>query len=129
MLCEVADCCGEGEAAVIRSVARALRGIDRDHVLILRQKKRGKYLNPAETRERYERNKEWLYHLASLERQGVKTEAAVEHIAAGAGVKRASIFEGVKEAESYLEQSRVFHAGTPLSEFFTNPRPGKNRKV
>jgi hypothetical protein len=125
MLQEVADTCDESEAFTIHAVVRALQGADEDHELVLKQKRRGKYVSPTEHVATHNRNMSWLRTLALRESQGVKTEAAIAEIAEKWGVKRASVFEGVRDAQRFLKAGRETFGGPN----FENPRPAKNRKT
>ncbi|CCA93378.1 hypothetical protein [Novosphingobium sp. PP1Y] len=130
MLDEIADQSDCNVAFTLQAVSRALRGQDDHHVLILKQKKRGKFVSPTEHDNHHCRIMSWLHTLAMHEQDGVKTEAAVALIAENWGVSRASVFAGIKEAEDYLESGRTLDwpSGEQTSAF-TNPRPNKSDKT
>ncbi len=120
MLQDVADTCDENEAFTLHAVVNALLDRDDHHVLVLQQKKRGKFISPAKTTAKHNRNQKWLFWLAHLEKNGIKTEAAVAEISESEGVSRATVFAGVKAAERFLVDGRAMF---PESRNFENPRP------
>ena len=125
MLQEVADRCDEDEAFTIHAVVNALLGKDDDHRLVLRNKRRGKFITPTVHEAKHIRERRWLWWLAHLERKGVKTESAIMEIAAAEKVSRATIFNGVRSAERYQEWGRELSADAPA---FQNPRPSLAKK-
>ncbi len=120
MLQEVADRCEEDEAFMIHSVVNALLGKDKHHRLVLQNKRRGKFVSPTEHEVMHNRNSNWLWWLAHLEKQGVKTESAVSEIAHKDGVSRATVFKGIKSAAAFQERGNKLSPGDPA---FQNPRP------
>lgn len=131
MIQDVADECDEDSAFTLHAVARALRGEDDDHHLVLRQNRPGKWQSPTEFEEKASQEMSWLWTLAALERQGTKTEAAIAKIAQLSNVSRATVFAGVKRAEQTLERAwTAFNPPGyygPKPQHLTNPRPDKKR--
>jgi hypothetical protein len=132
MLQEIADCSDATTAYEIHAIVRALRGEDPDFKLVLQQNRRARHVTLDEHTRRSRRQSEWLEILAKLEREGVKTEAAIATIAEQYSVSRASVFAGIKEAERWLErfQSLALYSGGSAEEVaeYDNPRPAKSRK-
>jgi len=129
MLQSIADEVSLAKAIKIRSVVRALLGQDQGYRLELRQVKRGKHKLAHDFAAEREQNQRWLEELAAYERQGLKTEAGVAAIAEHWQVSRASVFAGIKSAESILELFRSFSqflGEDPVDH--DNPRPAKSRK-
>ena len=122
MIQDIADGRVEHDAFALHAVARALRGLDDHHVLILKQKKPGKWESPTEHEAKANRELSWLYTLGAWERDGMKTEAAVARLAELAGVSRATVFAGVRNAEKFLERCREWGSD---AEHLQNPRPAK----
>lgn len=129
MLQDVADRVSVANAVVIHAVARALRGEDQHHRLELRQVRRGKHKMAHDRAAERGRNQQWLERLAELEREGMKTEAAIAAIAEEWGVRRASVFAGIRAAETTLQlfRSADRFAGHTSNQF-DNPRPNKDGK-
>lgn len=119
----------ETEAFVLRALVNALRGNDDHHRLVLRQKKPGKWESPTEHEERWNRDMSWLWTLGSLERAGMKTEAAIARISELSGASRAAVFAGVRSAEKrihdafWMFQPKGFQGPPPAH--LCNPRPSK----
>lgn len=114
------------------AIVEALRGNDDHHVLQLKQKRPGKWENPTEFEDRYNREMKWLWSLGSWEHQGIKTEAAVARIAEIESVSRASVFAGVRRAEKFLDDCWSIRGETrfgPRPRHLTNPRPAKKRNT
>jgi hypothetical protein len=126
MLGEIAARCDEEDAFSLHAIVNALLGNDDHHELILRQRKRGKFVSPDKSETKRNRQQLWLHWLAGLERRGAKTESAVAEIAADQKVSRATIFAGVRAAEDFLETGRMIF---PDSANFANPRPVKDGKA
>ncbi|WP_156139686.1 hypothetical protein [Sphingomonas sp. 35-24ZXX] len=124
MLYVIAAECEAPNRSLIYSVANALLGIDPHHVLILKQKKKGKFLPPDEMEFLHWRRISWLQNLAKLEREGLGTEAAVAQIAETWGASRATIFAEVAKAEEFYSIGAKLDKG---GEHFVNPRPAKSR--
>ena len=125
MLQQIAEQCDEDEAFTIQVVVNALRGTDDHHVLVLQQKRRGKFVSPTKHEEKHNRNNKWLWWLGHLEKQGIKTESAVAEIAQKEGVSRATVFKGVKDAEAFQAWGRELSATAPA---FQNPRPNPTKR-
>ncbi|PSO13633.1 MULTISPECIES: hypothetical protein [unclassified Sphingobium] len=125
MISDVADQCDEHEAFILRAVVNALNGNDDHHELVLRQKKRGKFVNPTVHQEKHDRQMKWLWWLAHRENAGIKTESAIAEISSSEGVSRATVFGGIRAAEKFLDIGREMFPG---NENFTNPRPAKEGK-
>ena len=128
MLQDVADNCDETDAFTLHAVARALQGKDEYHTLTLQQKKRGQFEAPNKREEKHYRRRKWLAWLAHLERQGIKTEAAIMDIAEKEGVSRATVFAEINKAEEFLKTGREILAGLEDEGVFQNPRPAKSGK-
>jgi hypothetical protein len=130
MLQSVAAQVSDGKAAAIHAVVRALRGEDQHHRLELHQVRKGRHKMHHHYVAGRKRDREWLETLAQLEADGIKTESAIATIAERFGVSRASVFEGIKQAETVLEMGRSIErfAGRDGIEF-SNPRPSKNGKA
>ena len=126
MLQDIADCSSESNAFLLHAVVNALLGKDDDHVLILKQKKPGKYRSPTEQEASYNRSMKWLWWLAHLEKQGIKTESAVAEIAEKEKVKRTTIFAEIAVAEERLSWIRRLDMKFSSAEHLQNPRPTKN---
>lgn len=126
MLEDVAANCDEGDAFILRAVINALLGLDRHHVLTLKLKRKGKFVSPHEHELMSNRNKKWLWWLAKLETGGMKTEAAIMTIAEAEKVSRATVFGGIREAETFLNTGKQIF---PDSSAFDNPRLGKTGKA
>lgn len=94
------------EFIVLHAVANALLGADDDFKLKLVQKKRGKYKAPNVKSDVHNRQMSILYSVASLEKKGWKTEAAIARMEKGFGVSRAQVFADIKAAEEFLESCR-----------------------
>ena len=94
------------EFIVLHAVANALLGADDDFKLKLVQKKRGKYKPPNVISDVHNRQMSILYSVASLEKKGWKTEAAIARMEKGFGVSRAQVFADIKAAEAFLESCR-----------------------
>lgn len=122
MLEDIAEKCFEHEAFLIRGIINALIGEDHNHLLVLKHKRRGKFVSPTESSARHNRQRAMLYHLAELERQGVKTEAAVAELASLTGLSRASVFAEIRAAEQFLEHGLKMSMN---DDAFRNPRPAK----
>lgn len=129
MVQDIADRTFEEDAFTLHAIARALRGLDDHHLLILKQKKRGKWKTPTESDAQYNREMSWLYTLAAWEREGMKTEAAIAQIAERASVSRATVFQGVQKAELNLERAANLFPKEPRPDHLRNPRPSKTRKT
>lgn len=125
MLQEIADRIDENDAFTIHAIVNALLGRDDHHELVLKQKKRGKFVNPTVHEAKRNRQMKWLWWLAHLENQGIKTESAVATIAKSEKASRAAVFNGVKEAEKFQAWGRDLAPDAPA---FQNPRPAKTRK-
>lgn len=125
MIEDVAEKCDEDEAFTLRAVINALRGEDKNHILVLKQKKRGRFVSPDEFQEANFRRSMWLAWLASLENRGIKTESAISEIATDEGVSRATVFSEIRLAEEWLRQGKAMF---PDSPHFENPRPDKSKK-
>lgn len=125
MIQDVANNCGDADAFILHGIVRALTGEDGHHRLTLQQIKRGRFIPPDAHRAAHTRRQIWLHRLAHLERQGVKTEAAVTEIAKSEGVSRATVFSEVRKEEEWLQMGREIF---PDSDNFQNPRPVKGRK-
>ena len=115
MLQQIADASTIGKACVIHAVVRALRGLDQHHKLELRQVRQGKHKLSHDYAADRARNQKWLESLATQERSGMKTEAAIAAIAEEWKVSRASVFAGIKFAEMCLSLYQD-----------ENPRPSKS---
>lgn len=115
MLQDIADASSLAKACAIHAVVRALRGLDQHHRLELRQVRQGKHKLAHHRAADRSRNQKWLDKLATHERNGMKTEAAIAAIAEEWKVSRATVFAGIKFAELCLEMQQ--------SE---NPRPSKS---
>lgn len=126
MLADIADRSDEDEAFLLRGVVNALRGDDEHHELILKQRRKGRFVSPTAYSATHNRNRVWLSRLAYLENEGWPTEAAVQEIATKAGVKRATVFAAIKAAEKYLADGKTMF---PESPNFKNPRPSKSGKA
>jgi hypothetical protein len=94
------------EFMVLHAVANALLGADDDFKLKLVQKKRGKYKAPNVESDAHDRQMSILYSVASLEKKGWKTEAAIARMQEGFGISRAAVFADIKAAEEFLESCR-----------------------
>lgn len=130
MLDDIAERSDMNDAFTLHAVSRALRGLDEHHVLILKQKKRGKFVSPTDEEGEFSRNLSWLHTLALHERNGVKTEAAIAFIAERWSVSRASVFAGIKEAEDYLALGRsIDWPSNKAGDSFINPRPSKTKNA
>lgn len=123
MIDDVAANCDENEAFTLCAISAALRGDDPYHRLQLKQKKPGRFENPTEHARKFNRNFMWLHTIAELELSGVKTESAIAEVADAAGVSRATVFAGLKDAEDFLQSGAELFPG---NDAFTNPRPAKN---
>ena len=126
MIQNVADQCDECDAFTLHAVVNALLGKDKHHRLELRQRKPGKWVNPTIHSETHNRNQKWLWWLAHLETQRVKTESAIADIAKKEGVSRAAVFAGIRQAEQFLITGLE---AFPDSKNFENPRPAKKRNT
>lgn len=126
MLQEVADECDENDAFTIHAVVNALLGRDDHHRLVLKQKRPGKYVNPTAHEATHNRHQYWLHWLAGREDAGIKTEAAIAEIAASENVSRAAVFQGIRQAEEFLDRGRKIFEG---NENFENPRPAKKQNT
>lgn len=126
MLQDIADECDDHGAFTLHAVVRALLGTDDHHILVLKQKKPGKWVSPTVHESHANQIMGWLYTLANWELAGMKTEAAVAQIAELANVKRATVFAGIKEAEQFLASCRTL---APDADHLQNPRPSKERKT
>jgi hypothetical protein len=125
MVQDIADNSFTHEAFTLHAIARALRGLDDHHILVLRQKKRGKWESPTEHEKKHNREMSWLWTLGAWEHDGMKTEAAVARIAELANVSRATVFQGIRNAEAFLEHCREIIGDRQLPEHLKNPRPSK----
>lgn len=85
------------EAFVLRGVARALRGEDEHHKLVLRQTKKGKWESPADRSAKMIQHVSWLLEVDALESEGWQTDAAVHQVAAKYGQGVSTIYAGIKE--------------------------------
>lgn len=94
------------EFIVLHAVANALLGVDEDFKLKLVQKKRGRYKPPNIINREHERKMSILYSIASLEKKGWKTEAAIAQMQKVFGISRAAVFAEIKSAEEFLDSCR-----------------------
>ncbi len=91
---------------VLHAVSNALLGADDDFKLKLVQKKRGKYKAPNVIVDAHNRQMSILHNVASLEKKGWKTEAAIARMQEAFGISRAAVFADIKAAEEFLESGR-----------------------
>lgn len=85
------------EAFVLRAFARALRGEDEHHKLVLRQTKKGRWKSPAERTAKIVQQATWLVAVHTLESEGWQTDAAVHQVAQDNGVSVSTIYAGLSE--------------------------------
>ena len=113
------------EFIVLHAVANALLGVDGDFKMRLIHKRRGKFKPPDVQEAEFERRMSILYSVASLEKKGWKTEAAVARKQERFGISRAAVFADIKAAEEFLASCRkIFGPGdnnkSPRSSDFEN---------
>lgn len=126
MLSDIANDLEEPHAAfVLHGFVNALRGKDPHHELVLKQKRRGKFVSPTEHEDRRNLTLTALHLLAEYEREEIKTESAIASVGKALKLSRAATFAAIKEAEEYL---RLGKQCFPDSKAFDNPRPANKRK-
>ena len=129
MVQDIANQCDEHEAFILHAVSRALTGDDEHHKLTLQHQKRGKFLSPTESEKRFVQDMNWLFTLANRENMGDQTEAGIAFIVELSGASRASIFAGIRRAETFLKHGLETFPDSPGAAKFENPRPANKRNT
>ncbi|MGV3555422.1 MAG: hypothetical protein ACO1OD_09210 [Croceibacterium sp.] len=89
------------EAFLLRALANALRGDDAHHRLQLRQKRRGRWESPADSRAKHRQHLAWIVRLHRLKASGWQTDAAVHRIAETPGNSVSTIYAGMAEEQTW----------------------------
>ena len=123
MLQEMADERPAGHSAfVLRSLANALRGEDRNHRLVLKQTKRGKWVSPSDDHTRRRQNIAWLWRLDRLQNEGWQTDAAIHRIAETTGNSVATVYARISSERAWQSEIQSIVQGLGKIQVWKNKR-------
>lgn len=95
-------------AFVLHALARALRGEDDNHRLVLKQAKRGKWNSPSDEFALRRQSLAWRLRLERLRNEGWQTEAAIHRIAETTGNSVSTVYARISAEKDYQSDMQSF---------------------